>query len=87
MPAKGRAAAGPRAQPGPPVRLSAPLHAEREARAEQVRRELPALHVGQLLGELHVGQLLGELRARAARLRLSPAAPRPPVSRSLRRGE
>jgi hypothetical protein len=78
MPAKGRAAAGPRAQPGPPVRLSAPLHAEREARAEQVRRELPALHVG---------ELLGQLRARAARLRLSPAALRPPVSRSLPRGE
>jgi hypothetical protein len=77
MPAQGRAAAGPRAQPGPPVRLSAPLHAKREARAEQVRRELPALHVG---------ELLGELRARAARLRLSMAALRPRVSRSRPRG-
>src|SRR5262245_58238467 len=74
LPAQGRAAAGPRAQRRPPVRLSAPLHAEREARAEQVRRELPALHVG-------------ELRALAARLRLLPAALRPPVSRSLPRGE
>src|SRR5262245_49285989 len=56
-----RLAALPRAQPEPAWRLSAPM------RAEQVRRERPAPHVG-------------ELRARAARLRLSVLRPR--VSRS-----
>jgi hypothetical protein len=74
MPAQERAAAEPRVQRGPLGRLSAPLRAEPEPRAEQVRRELLAPHV------------VGQLHARAARLRLSAAALRQRVSRCLPRG-